>query len=136
MKERYSHLDDMECEYMINFIVREIRNYCFFYSYSDERLENGLYSGWLLWFDNWQRLDANLSQISHSEEWYVVAGLFDSQLCSQSNISNVHQLTKEMYRVLKPGGMYLMISHGPPDNRLGYLQRSLAWKVEYKTIGK
>lgn len=67
---------------------------------------------------------------------YFHVGLFDSQLCSQKNISNVQQLVQEMCRVLRPGGVYLLISHGSPDNRLGYLQRLLPWKVEFKAIPK
>uniref|UniRef100_A0A7S0SX50 Methyltransferase domain-containing protein n=1 Tax=Chromulina nebulosa TaxID=96789 RepID=A0A7S0SX50_9STRA len=63
-------------------------------------------------------------------------GLFDSQLCTQKNITNIRKLINEMYRVLKPGGTYIVISHGPPDNRLGYLQRSLPWKVNYQSIEK
>ena len=46
-------------------------------------------------------------------------GLFDTQLCTQDNVANAQMLIKEMYRVLKPGGTYLMISHGSPDSRLG-----------------
>ncbi len=46
-------------------------------------------------------------------------GLFDTQLCTQDNVANAQMLLKEMYRVLKPGGTYLMVSHGSPDSRLG-----------------
>ena len=59
--------------------------------------------------------------------------LFDALLCSDDNIISVNKLVREMLRVLKPGGVYLMISHGPPDTRVGYLRRpaqGLTWSVE------
>ena len=44
---------------------------------------------------------------------------------------------QEVYRVLKPGGVYIIISFGEPAARLGYLKgKSLDWKVEHKEIGK
>jgi len=47
----------------------------------------------------------------------VDKGLFDALLCSQDNLSNMHALVGEMYRVLKPGGVYIVISHGAPESR-------------------
>ena len=43
---------------------------------------------------------------------------------------------KEMYRVLKPGGLYIVVSHGGPETRTGYLQRGARWTVEYVPIRK
>lgn len=62
--------------------------------------------------------------------------LFDSQLCGDNNITTVQEIMKEIYRVLKPGGVYIMISHGGPDTRMGYLQRGAKWAVDYKAIRK
>jgi SAM-dependent methyltransferase len=62
--------------------------------------------------------------------------LFDAQLCGDNNISSVQELMKEMYRVLKPGGVYIMISHGGPDTRMGYLQRGAKWAVDFVSIRK
>lgn len=59
--------------------------------------------------------------------------LFDAQLCSDDNIINVNALVKEMFRVLKPGGVYLVVSHGAPESRTGYLDRpaqGLSWAVK------
>ncbi len=47
--------------------------------------------------------------------------LFDCQLCNAANMTTVTRLVREMYRVLKPGGTYVMVSHGPPDTRVGFL---------------
>lgn len=63
-------------------------------------------------------------------------GLFDSQLCCSDNMTGIEQLLKEMYRVLKPGGIYCIISHGPPDGRLRYLTRGVRWAVEGIPIPK
>ena len=64
-------------------------------------------------------------------------GMFDSQLCSEENIPNVTAITKEMFRVLKPGGIYLVVSHGLPPTRLGYLNPTgINWSVEYRKVPK
>lgn len=42
-----------------------------------------------------------------------------------------------MYRVLKPGGIYLCISHGVPNTRMTYLNpKTLNWQVEFRKIAK
>jgi len=42
-----------------------------------------------------------------------------------------------MYRVLKPGGAYLVVSYGMPPTRMGYLgTKGLSWQVEYKKMLK
>ena len=89
-------------------------------------------------------------------------GLFDAQLCTVDNLTNVRlaptsprpprtapreeslcaaclpqvsRMVKEMHRVLKPGGVYVVISHGVPTSRLGYLSGSwLEWSVEHQPI--
>ena len=44
-------------------------------------------------------------------------------------------MVKEMHRVLKPGGVYVVISHGVPTSRLGYLSGSWReWSVEHQPI--
>jgi hypothetical protein len=37
--------------------------------------------------------------------------------------------------VLKPGGVFLLISHAPPDRRLPALQRE-AWSIRATNVGK
>lgn len=63
-------------------------------------------------------------------------GLLDCQLCSLKNLQNVDLLTKEVFRVLKSNGVYIIISHSSPENRLGYLQRSLNWKITFQKLPK
>jgi len=61
--------------------------------------------------------------------------LMDAQLCSEENIHNVNSMLSEMHRVLKPGGVYISISHGLPPTRLTYLNnKDLRWNVEFKKV--
>ena len=68
--------------------------------------------------------------------------LFDAQLCSESNFVKVTRLVSEIYRVLKPGGTYIMISHGRPESRHGFLTMSedgnnkFNWAIATKKITK
>lgn len=44
----------------------------------------------------------------------VDKGLFDTFLCNENNLRDVESYLKECYRVLKTGGVLLVISHGGP----------------------
>jgi ubiquinone/menaquinone biosynthesis C-methylase UbiE len=64
-------------------------------------------------------------------------GLLDATLCGEKNIKNLQDMTKEMYRVLKPGGVYIAVSYGLPTTRMNYLTaKGLGWAVEFKKIAK
>ena len=45
-------------------------------------------------------------------------GTLDAILCGQSSFLNVAIAMKEIQRVLKSGGIYILISYGKPKNRL------------------
>ena len=67
--------------------------------------------------------------------------LFDCQLCNAANMTTVTRLVREMYRVLKPGGTYIMVSHGPPETREGFLvgdteAEALLWTITCEQITK
>lgn len=58
--------------------------------------------------------------------------LFDAVLCREDNISSLQRMLGELNRVLRPGGTLLIVSHGVPATRLGYLNNdSFNWDVEY-----
>merc|ERR1712034_109438 len=64
-------------------------------------------------------------------------GTMDSVLCGEGSTSNVSKMLSECVRVLKPGGVFFMISYGVPDNRLGYLEsEEYPWKVSVSTVAK
>jgi ubiquinone/menaquinone biosynthesis C-methylase UbiE len=64
------------------------------------------------------------------------AALFDAVLCSENNLKDIQSLLKEVYRVLKMGGVYLMISHGPPDNRVNHIKRYIDVDIDVVPIRK
>ena len=67
----------------------------------------------------------------------IEKALGDAVLCGDNSFSNIAQLSNEMYRVLKPGGVYLSISHGVPQTRVPHLQSdNRQWSVDYKAISK
>lgn len=76
----------------------------------------------------------NISQIpDNTFDLIIDKALMDALLCSDDNIISVNRLVREMHRVLKPGGVYVVISHGAPDTRVGYLKRpaqGLTWAVD------
>jgi len=45
----------------------------------------------------------------------------DALLCGDHSFLNVAIMTKEIQRILKVGGIYLIISYGQPDNRVMHL---------------
>lgn len=45
----------------------------------------------------------------------------DALLCGDHSFLNVAIMTKEIQRVLKVGGIYLIISYGQPENRVMHL---------------
>ena len=45
----------------------------------------------------------------------------DALLCGDQSFLNVAIMTKEVQRVLKTGGIYLIISYGQPENRVVHL---------------
>ena len=47
----------------------------------------------------------------------------DALLCGENSFINVAKMLKEVQRVLKIGGYYLMISYGCPENRLIHIER-------------
>jgi len=61
----------------------------------------------------------------------------DSILCGEGSVSNCDKSCNEISRVLKPGGFYLLVSHGDPDSRRHYLDKSkFGWKINTLTLDK
>jgi ubiquinone/menaquinone biosynthesis C-methylase UbiE len=44
-------------------------------------------------------------------------------LCGDNAFLNVASMLKEVQRVLKPGGVYIAISYGKPENREFHFER-------------
>lgn len=47
-------------------------------------------------------------------------GTFDSILCGDGSGPNADQMLNEIYRTLSPTGVYICISYGLPEQRMGY----------------
>lgn len=68
---------------------------------------------------------------------YALTALFDAILCAEANLHDVDSLIREMWRVLKTDGHYIVISHAPPERRLPHFSRILPGvHVEISRIGK
>ena len=61
----------------------------------------------------------------------------DALLCGDDSFINVAKMIKEVQRVLKVGGYYMIVSYGAPDNRVLHLNRKFEkFKVEILKIEK
>jgi len=61
----------------------------------------------------------------------------DALLCGDNSFLNVAIMTKEVQRVLKNGGIYMVISYGAPENRTFHFEREhLAFETSIYTIKK
>jgi len=86
----------------------------------------------------WLRMDAAKLELPDSSFDLVIdKGTMDSILCGANSFHNVHQMNKNVSRVLKRGAHYVVISYGQPDTRIDHFRRKrLSWTVEHKTIDK
>ena len=71
-----------------------------------------------------------------SNDLVIDKALLDALLCGGENITNVLTMLREVHRVLKPGGVYVCISHGPPEARLDYLNKQTGWSIETRVVPK
>jgi ubiquinone/menaquinone biosynthesis C-methylase UbiE len=61
----------------------------------------------------------------------------DALLCGENSFLNVAIMTKEVQRVLKNDGVYMVISYGQPENRVLHLEREhLSLDLNVFTIKK
>ena len=57
--------------------------------------------------------------------------------CADNSSENAHKLISEVYRVLNPNGLYILVSFGKPEDRLCYLENpKYDWKVTVSKISK
>uniref|UniRef100_A0AAV1U7T6 Methyltransferase type 11 domain-containing protein n=1 Tax=Peronospora matthiolae TaxID=2874970 RepID=A0AAV1U7T6_9STRA len=86
----------------------------------------------------WQQM--NMCSLKIGDETFdavVDKGTMDSILCGEGSTANVSKMCHEVYRVLKPNGVYFVVSYGIPTNRLSYFEnQELPWKVTVHTVAK
>lgn len=62
--------------------------------------------------------------------------MLDSLLCGEASTANTGRYVGEVARVLKPGGTFIIVSFGAPENRLSYLEGDYGWQVTVHSIPK
>lgn len=61
----------------------------------------------------------------------------DSVLCAENSLPLAAKCLSEISRVLTPNGVFVSISHGPPNTRLQILdQAQYGWSVSVQTVPK
>lgn len=68
----------------------------------------------------------NVTEMAFNDETFDIAidkSTIDALLCGDNAFLNVAKMTKEVQRVLKPNGIYFVISYGRPENRTFHFER-------------
>lgn len=86
----------------------------------------------------WEVMDVrDLAFDSNSFDLAIDKSTIDALLCGDNSYMNVAKMTKEVQRVLKVGGCYMIISYGCPDNRMEHLQfKHLYWEISHLTFNE
>lgn len=82
----------------------------------------------------------DVRDIRHNDQTFDLAidkSTIDALLCGERSFINVSIMLKEVQRVLKDGGIYMIISYGQPENRVFHLERDfLGFDINIYTIKK
>lgn len=82
----------------------------------------------------------DIREMKFNDNYFDIAidkSTIDALLCGEQSFVNVAKMTKEVQRVLKEGGIYMIISYGKPENRLFHLEREhLNFDINIYTIKK
>ncbi|XP_071706773.1 uncharacterized protein [Rutidosis leptorrhynchoides] len=63
-------------------------------------------------------------------------GTLDSLMCGHNSKPNAAKMLDEIERVLKKGGVYILITYGIPSYRLRLLRESHSWSIKLHLIDK
>lgn len=84
----------------------------------------------------WEVMDAK--ELKYSNSFFDVVidkATMDTFICGENWHQNVAMMLKEVQRVLKNSGVYLMISYGSPDTRMIHLEREhLGFDISVKVL--
>lgn len=82
----------------------------------------------------------NVCSLEFAAESYdavIAKGVLDALLCGEGSTANVAKMCAEITRVLKPSGVFFIVSYGVPENRMQYLENEdFSWKVTTHTVPK
>lgn len=86
----------------------------------------------------YQRMDVrSLSCAAGEFDTVLDKGMLDSLMCGASAPTSAAGMLKEVYRVLKPGGVYILITYGDPRVRVPHLKSeevAAAWEIRLHVI--
>ena len=87
---------------------------------------------------SWLKMDAlKMEFADNSFDVVIDKGTVDSLLCGTNSFHNVYQMNKNVARVLRKGGRYIVVTYGQPDTRIDhYRRKKLHFDVEHKTVDK
>ncbi|CAG9332810.1 unnamed protein product [Blepharisma stoltei] len=64
-------------------------------------------------------------------------GTLDAILCGENSTAHANKMISEVYRVLSPTGVYVVISYGQPPHRYPYLDKpELNWEITVHQVQK
>jgi ubiquinone/menaquinone biosynthesis C-methylase UbiE len=67
----------------------------------------------------------------------VDKAMMDSLLCGDSPFLNVAVMLKEVQRVLKTGGVFILVTYGDPESRMSHLTRGhLNFDIKFQCLKK
>lgn len=66
----------------------------------------------------------------------VDKGMLDSLMCGPNAHPNVGKMLEEVRRVLKPGGVYILITYGGPHVRMPHLKAPESWTITLHVVAK
>eukprot|EP00708_Paratrimastix_pyriformis_P005967 GAFH01005134.1.p1 GENE.GAFH01005134.1~~GAFH01005134.1.p1 ORF type:complete len:204 (-),score=8.22 GAFH01005134.1:39-650(-) len=83
-----------------------------------------------------ERMDVRkLDFPSESFQFIFDKGTVDAILCGTDSYENLAQMNKELSRVLAPGGVFVSVSYGLPENRLQHFENTeFNWTVVHEEL--
>ena len=115
-EDNYKHIYNIDiCENVIEYMKERSKN------------KNGLY---------YNVMDVrNMPYKNEIFDLVIDKGTMDTILCGENNFLNIAKTTKEISRVLKTGGIYLILSYAKPEERIWHLKREhLSFDIKVFTI--
>ncbi|XP_024403390.1 uncharacterized protein [Physcomitrium patens] len=84
----------------------------------------------------YQRMDVRSLGFKDGEfDSILDKGMFDSLMCGSSAPTSAASMIKEVRRVLKPGGVYMLITYGDPRVRIPHLKSEEApWEIKLHVL--